>query len=783
MSAILLSALVNGAIVSLVLGGVLWLVFRLMGHRFWNASMRYGVWLMALAVTVAVPLVHVGFQLREPEPLQLEGVPGPAQLPLPGTTAPSSSGARFGEDEGSDEFSQGLFPALEVPAGPWTTWILALWGVAGGVMLARLIVSYVWLSRRKARASQAFLDSRSRVWMAQYGSARRVGVSISDEVSIPMAAGPFKPCILLPAHFVEALHEDELEQVGLHEAAHFARRDDWVLLLQRLVEVVFVFHPVVRWISASLDVERELACDDMVVASTGRPRPYAQCLTRVAELANGLTASPLAAPVVEVQSVLERRVDMILDKSRERYAPPSMKTRFALVLVLLASGVWIVSAAPQFVALETEFAGASTATAAQPARAPGEGAPETPQNPQIVAGQAEAASKVNVTLNVQEKSPNEIGFKGGVSGIGTSSLGLTATNFLGFTAANLQSQQEEARDNLNRGVQAFQAKDVQTAITFFGRAAELNPNLTAAHIYLATAYTSLVVPGQPETAEYGARAIRIFEGVLKGEPSNAEALSGLAVVYQRRGEMRKARDEFLKAAKAGTNSSVLYSIGALDWYLVYDKVAPPAPAEQAFLIDEGLDYLDKALAMDPLYEDAMTYKNLLLREKARLAQDPNEKARLSAQADDWFNKALQTRQQRVASQQPRSLPTGNALSALPPPPPPPPPPSPRPGQASATGQVPAPFRIGGDVAQANLIFQVRPEYPADARAARVQDYVMLQAIINKDGVVQDLKILRGHPLLNDAATSAVKQWRYRPQTLNGQAIDVITTITVNFSFR
>jgi TonB family protein len=106
----------------------------------------------------------------------------------------------------------------------------------------------------------------------------------------------------------------------------------------------------------------------------------------------------------------------------------------------------------------------------------------------------------------------------------------------------------------------------------------------------------------------------------------------------------------------------------------------------------------------------------------------------------------------------------------PPPPPPPPPPQ-------------APQRIGGDVAQANLLVQVKPEYPPLARAARVQDYVMLQATISKDGKVTSLNVLRGHPLLNEAALAAVRQWQYKPQTLNGQVIEVVTTITVNFSFQ
>ena len=93
------------------------------------------------------------------------------------------------------------------------------------------------------------------------------------------------------------------------------------------------------------------------------------------------------------------------------------------------------------------------------------------------------------------------------------------------------------------------------------------------------------------------------------------------------------------------------------------------------------------------------------------------------------------------------------------------------------------MRIGGDVAQRNLINQVPPKYPELAKASRVQDYVMLRAIIDKAGTVVDLKVLHGHPLLNEAAIEAVKQWRYQPQLLNGAPIEVVTTITVNFSLQ
>lgn len=92
-------------------------------------------------------------------------------------------------------------------------------------------------------------------------------------------------------------------------------------------------------------------------------------------------------------------------------------------------------------------------------------------------------------------------------------------------------------------------------------------------------------------------------------------------------------------------------------------------------------------------------------------------------------------------------------------------------------------RIGGDVAQASLISNPAPKYPELARAARVQGVVILSVIISKEGTVENVTVVSGHALLPEAAVEAVKQWRHRPQTVNGQPVPVITTVTVNFSLQ
>jgi protein TonB len=116
---------------------------------------------------------------------------------------------------------------------------------------------------------------------------------------------------------------------------------------------------------------------------------------------------------------------------------------------------------------------------------------------------------------------------------------------------------------------------------------------------------------------------------------------------------------------------------------------------------------------------------------------------------------------------------GSVPSAAPPPPPPP--------KKEAPPKPTGPIPIGGRVQAAKLINQPQPLYPPLAKQARVSGTVELAAIIGKNGRIVDLKVVKGHPLLVAAALAAVKQWIYQPTLLNGEPVDVSTTIDVNFT--
>ncbi len=119
----------------------------------------------------------------------------------------------------------------------------------------------------------------------------------------------------------------------------------------------------------------------------------------------------------------------------------------------------------------------------------------------------------------------------------------------------------------------------------------------------------------------------------------------------------------------------------------------------------------------------------------------------------------------VSGIKPVAAPTNVVQNFAPPPPPPP----------------AAPLRVGGDIKEPKKTRDVRPIYPKIAQAAKVAGVVILEATISKEGEVRDVKVLRSIPMLDNAALDAVRQWRYTPPLLNGVPVDVIMTVTVNFT--
>jgi beta-lactamase regulating signal transducer with metallopeptidase domain len=328
------AALVNGAILSALLAAAVWLALRVAPGRTGNAATRYLIWWLALALALLLPAL-CGLKTRSRTGVSRAGVSsgGARGVPAAGhKPAPAMRQESWALPAGA--------PALEIRGGSWQRWLFAGWLVSSGLLLLRLARSYRALVRAGADAGDAPDDLRRRApaWCAALGmEAGCIRVACSPYVSVPVALGP-RRTILIPAHLLTELDAEELDHVGLHEAAHLARRDDLALLGQRVIEALFCLHPVVLWISRRIDLEREIACDDLAVAATRNPRTYAACLTRMVELCGGVRES-LAAANFAHRAHISQRVELIMNQPRH-FTPQPLVSRlgaFALALCALAA--------------------------------------------------------------------------------------------------------------------------------------------------------------------------------------------------------------------------------------------------------------------------------------------------------------------------------------------------------------------------------------------------------------------------------------------------------------
>src|SRR6185437_10992209 len=165
---------------------------------------------------------------------------------------------------------------------------------------------------------------------------------VSDEVISPLAAGFLYPVVILPGLLVEQIAEPELDYVLLHELAHVARRDDWTNLMGRLAFAAFVLHPVAVWVLRRIEREREIACDDWVVAATGSAVPYARTLARLFEFCCTRRRELLATGMAPESSNLSERIEMLV-RPRFYFSPRASLSRVsfcvAACLVLLSFAV------------------------------------------------------------------------------------------------------------------------------------------------------------------------------------------------------------------------------------------------------------------------------------------------------------------------------------------------------------------------------------------------------------------------------------------------------------
>ncbi|MES1262158.1 MAG: M56 family metallopeptidase, partial [Acidobacteriota bacterium] len=266
------------------------LAFRL--RKGIDAATRHAVWWAALAAIVTLPF--------------LPARPAPVARPAtrPALQAPSTN-------------PPALLPPLpsarqphEVRAGALPSLVMAGWILLSALLLGRLFRSGLRLRGLIGRCAlpPEYAARRFGLWR----NGRRATLLVSDEIASPMACSFLPPVVVLPGSLLGKISEAELDHILLHELAHVARRDQWTNLLARVTGALFALHPVAAWVLRNIERERELACDEWVVATTGAPRPYAATLARLFELCRGRRREMLATGMAQKTSRLGERIETLV---------------------------------------------------------------------------------------------------------------------------------------------------------------------------------------------------------------------------------------------------------------------------------------------------------------------------------------------------------------------------------------------------------------------------------------------------------------------------------------
>jgi TonB family protein len=284
----------------------------------------------------------------------------------------------------------------------------------------------------------------------------------------------------------------------------------------------------------------------------------------------------------------------------------------------------------------------------------------------------------------------------------------------------------------------------------------------AAALLLATAGIQAQIPPASDALNKGVQAFRngsyaeaanYLNQAVALDPQSVTARSYLATTYMM---------QYIPGAESAENTAVAQAA---------------LRTQNLPLVEEGIASLETALAIDPEYDDAMAYMNLLYRERADLQDSEDAWKSDTLLADQWVDKTLAMKKLKAARAASNGGSPGFQTQTAPPPPPPPP--TKGEAEAAAGRQI----ALSGPQQMGRLISRVDPVYPAQAQAARISDTVRFNAIIDTDGRIRNLALVSGHPLMVPEAQTAVRQWVYEPTLLNGEPVEVVTTIDVNFSLR
>jgi beta-lactamase regulating signal transducer with metallopeptidase domain len=273
------SILLNGLWQGVAIFSIAALLCR--GLRRESASTRCAVWLVALLSLAFVPVITALWPLHLPAFQNSVSSGAPARIRI-------------------------TLVALSTAADrSWIVWpLLVLWQCGVALSLLRLAVSAVRIERIRRNALPTIIGPKA--------------VLVSAEITTPVAAGIFSPVVILPHDLIDRLSHVDIDRIVAHERAHIRRNDILANYVQRCIEAVLWFNPAVYAVGHQLVKEREAACDDAAVQSTGASHDYAACLASLAQ-SIARPQTPLVSPsVFGSRRALVSRIERLLNESVTR---------------------------------------------------------------------------------------------------------------------------------------------------------------------------------------------------------------------------------------------------------------------------------------------------------------------------------------------------------------------------------------------------------------------------------------------------------------------------------
>ena len=321
--AILASVLLGG-----VLAGLVLIATRALAL---TAATRHALWTMALIATAVMPLggilVSVSRAYAAAEPASRPSTVTASAQRWASTTHDGPSAAAPRTATASRANSDRVLPRLDLAfthftprvsraialgvVGVWLTGVLiGLIGLAAGIVRVR------GLKRRSSPLDGTLADELP--WLTEVAAGREIYLRLSFETETPVAIGFRRPVILIPTDLATADGLSAIEQLVLHEYAHLRRYDDWTNLVQRTIERIFWFNPIVWLVGRKIALEREIASDDAVVDKTGEPHAYATSLWKLAREMRMPEHAVVAPGALLTRKQITIRIEQLLDKKRSR---------------------------------------------------------------------------------------------------------------------------------------------------------------------------------------------------------------------------------------------------------------------------------------------------------------------------------------------------------------------------------------------------------------------------------------------------------------------------------